>query len=272
MSPARAPSSLVIAVLLAAVAASGCSRSEAPATGAGETLSPDVRAGRIGPLARIEAARGKLGRPGRHEVSVGRHRRALLTVPDAAAQGPVPLVLVLHGAGGSAESGLRVMGEAADAAGVAVLAPASRRRTWDVVSGGFGPDVAAIDGLLRRVTRALAVDVERTAVAGFSDGASYALSLGLTNGDRFSRVIAFSPGFAAPGERRGRPPVFISHGRDDRVLPIDRTSRKLVPALRRAGHAVVYREFDGGHGVPPAMVDEALAGLLGGDAATRRRG
>ncbi len=262
----------MFAFLLAALTASGCSLSDRPSGGAGETLPPDIRAGRIGALAPIEQARGSLGRPGWHELSVGRHGRALLTVPDAATHGPVPLVLVLHGAGGSAESGLRVLGEAADAAGVAVLAPASRGRTWDVVSGGFGPDVAAIDALLRRVTRALPVDVERTAVAGFSDGASYALSLGLTNGDRFSRVIAFSPGFAAPGERRARPPVFISHGREDRVLPIDRTSRELVPALRRAGHSVTYREFDGSHTVPPAMVAEALTQLVGRQVATSRRG
>jgi phospholipase/carboxylesterase len=33
------------------------------------------------------------------------------------------------------------------------------------------------------------------ALGGFSDGASYALSLDLTNGDLFASLIAFSPGF-----------------------------------------------------------------------------
>jgi len=50
------------------------------------------------------------------------------------------------------------------------------------------------------------------AIQGFSDGASYALSLGLTNGDLFTHVIAFSPGFAAPAEQRGRPRIYVSHG------------------------------------------------------------
>ena len=262
MSRPRARASLLALALVTAATAGGCSTSDRTPTGAGEA-SPAAQAGRLSPLAEVGEARGRLARPGRHELSVGRHGRALLTVPDEVGERRVGLVVVLHGAGGSAESGLRVLGEAADAAGMAVLAPASRGRTWDVVSGGFGPDVATIDALLRQVTGAVAVDVDRTAIAGFSDGASYALSLGLTNGDRFAHVIAFSPGFAAPSRRRGRPPVFISHGRDDRVLPIDRTSREIVPALRRIGHPVVYREFEGGHSVPEAMVSEALAELGG---------
>ncbi len=175
----------------------------------------------------------------------------------------MPLVLVLHGAGGSARSGLGILGPLADGSGTALLAPASRGRTWDVVEGGFGPDVAAIDRLLRRVFARVAVDRSRLAIAGFSDGASYALSLGLTNGDLFRHVVAFSPGFSAPGTRRGRPPIFDSHGVDDKVLPIDPTSRRLVPALRRAGYDVRYREFAGGHSVPPEIAREALDRVLG---------
>src|SRR3712207_7974813 len=52
--------------------------------------------------------------------------------------------------------------------------------------------------------------------AGFSDGASYALSLGIPNGDLFTHLVAFSPGFAAPDGQRGHPRVFVGHGVDDR--------------------------------------------------------
>ena len=34
--------------------------------------------------------------------------------------------------------------------------------------------------------------------SGFSDGASYALSLGAANGDLFTHIAAFSPGFMRP--------------------------------------------------------------------------
>ena len=40
------------------------------------------------------------------------------------------------------------------------------------------------------------IDPSRIAMAGFSDGASYSLSVGLANGDLFSAVFGFSPGLA----------------------------------------------------------------------------
>ena len=65
-------------------------------------------------------------------------------------------------------------------------------------------------------------------------------------------MIAFSPGFTTPATRRGKPSVFISHGTRDEVLPIGRTSRRIVPRLERMGYEVRYREFDGGHTAPGA--------------------
>jgi phospholipase/carboxylesterase len=106
-----------------------------------------------------------------------------------------------------------------------------------------------------------AVDPGRVAIAGFSDGASYALSLGLANGELFSAVLAFSPGFAAPPSRHGAPRVFMSHGTGDRVLPVARTSRLIAPLLEASGLAVEYREFDGGHAIPAEIARAASAWL-----------
>lgn len=102
------------------------------------------------------------------------------------------------------------------------------------------------------------------AAAGFSDGATYALALGRANGTLFSRIIAFSPGFLIPAHLRGSPRIFISHGRQDDVLLIDSCSRIIVPRLRRDGYDVTYREFDGEHEVPDAIVREALEWFVGG--------
>jgi predicted esterase len=101
------------------------------------------------------------------------------------------------------------------------------------------------------------VDPAHVAVGGYSDGASYALSLGIMNGDLFTHVLAFSPGFMVPAEQRGSPRFFISHGTRDGWLPIDRCSRRIVPQLERAGYEVSYREFEGGHVVPPDIGHEA---------------
>lgn len=174
----------------------------------------------------------------------------LLFVPTALPAGPLPLIVLLHGAGSRPEQALPILRDAAERAKVLVLVPKSHDHTWDVIRGGFGRDVVALDAALAAVFDRFPVDAARIAIAGFSDGASYALTLGLINGELFSRILAFSPGFVLPGRRRGRPTVFISHGRADGVLPIDRCSRIIVEGLQRGGFAVDYREFDGGHEVP----------------------
>ncbi len=192
---------------------------------------------------------------------------ALLYVPAGyRADRPAPLAVMLHGAGGRAAHGLALLHGLADAAGLVLLAPASRGRTWDVILGGFGPDVAALDAALAAAFARCAVDPGRVALGGFSDGASYALSLGLTNGDLFTHVLAFSPGFLAPARRVGAPRCYVSHGTRDAVLPIGPCSRRIVPRLERAGYAVRYREFDGPHTVPPAVAREAVAWFVRDDA------
>lgn len=201
----------------------------------------------------------RIAAPGVHALGLDEGHDALLYVPEGhGADRPAPLVLVLHGAGGSATRGLALLRDLADDAGLVLLAPASRQRTWDVVLGGFGPDVALVDAALDATFQRCAVDRRRLAVSGFSDGASYALSLGLANGDLFTHVVAFSPGFVASGRRVGRPRCYVSHGTRDAVLPIDRCSRRIVPMLQRTGYAVRYREFDGPHAVPPDVAREAV--------------
>jgi phospholipase/carboxylesterase len=195
---------------------------------------------------------------GRSTVHVDGQQVGLWYVPRTGAE---RLVIVLHGAGGRAEDALRLLRPYADEHGLMVLAPQSAGPTWDMIRSGYGPDVIRIQGALSQVLAAHRVAVPSLAIAGFSDGASYALSLGLINGDVFDAVLAFSPGFAAPTGDADQPAFFVSHGRSDRVLPIDRCSRRLVPALRRAGHRVEYHEFDGGHEVPAAIIETAMTWL-----------
>src|ERR1700712_1266699 len=186
----------------------------------------------------------------------------VMFVPDRLPAGPVPLVVLLHGATSNPADVLPIMEEQAQRKGFLVLAPKSIDYTWDVIVGGaFGPDVAALDSALSEVFSQFDVDPERVAVAGISDGASYALSLGLANGDLFTHILAFSPGYFAPGHREGHPRIFISHGREDAVLPIEKTSWRVVSLLKRTGYQVDFREFTGGHEAPVEMVDAAVDSL-----------
>jgi phospholipase/carboxylesterase len=199
---------------------------------------------------------------GLRELSVDTGRAALLYLPAGyRADRPTPLVVMLHGAGGNPRRVLSFVMSLADSVGVILLAPQSAGMTWDVVRGRYGADVAFIDRALAHVLAHYAVDTTRLAIGGFSDGATYALSLGITNGDVFTHVIAFSPGFMVPAAQRGAPRLFVSHGTKDQILSIDACSRRIVRRVRDGGYDVTYREFNGGHTVPPAVAREAFEWL-----------
>ena len=196
---------------------------------------------------------------GLQALGLDRKRDGLLYVPaEYRAERPAPLAVMLHGSGSNARRGLALLKDFADAAGLMLLAPQSRQYTWDAIVGRYGPDVAFIDQALAQVFSRYSVDPKRLAVGGFSDGASYALALGLLNGELFTHIIAFSPGFLSQTMEPGAPRIFISHGTRDEVLPINVCSRKIVPRLKRAGYDVRYREFDGPHAAPPEIVREAV--------------
>jgi phospholipase/carboxylesterase len=175
---------------------------------------------------------------------------------------PSPLLVVLHGATGSGRAAIRRLERLAEDLGVILLAPDSRAYTWDIVLGRFGPDVDFVDRALASAFARCPVDPGRVAIGGFSDGASYALSLGVANGDLFSRVIAFSPGFVADVDRRGSPRLFISHGTRDDILPIEICGRRIANDSRRLGYDVRFVEFDGGHAVPAEVAETAMDWLL----------
>jgi phospholipase/carboxylesterase len=220
--------------------------------------------GRLGARPSANAQPSGDAQPGMHQLGTGGERGSLLYIPAGYRHyRPAPVILLLHGAGGDAQGGISLLRGEADAANLILLATSSRDRTWDIIVGEYGPDVSNIDQALADTFSRYAVDPTHVAVGGFSDGASYALSLGITNGDLFTHIISFSPGFMAPAGQEGKPRIFNSHGTGDQVLPIDRCSRRIVPRLKREGYDVTYREFDGPHTVPLEIAREAVAWFTG---------
>jgi phospholipase/carboxylesterase len=165
---------------------------------------------------------------------------------------------MLHGATQSAEDMFWYLGSTHEEAGVAVLAPNSRSTTWDAIRNSFADDVNYLNRALELTFEKVAIDPARVAVGGFSDGASYAISLGLINGDLFNSVVAFSPGFVISGEEHGKPRFFISHCTRDHILPIDRCGRRIAGELKARGFEVNFREFDGDHEIPADVAREGL--------------
>jgi len=189
-------------------------------------------------------------------------RDGLLFVPSSYDPAtPLPLYVFLHGATADAESGRRFSYLAEDM-DVIVLIPESRAITWDFVLGRFGPDVDFLDRALQHTFDRCAVDPSRIVLSGHSDGATYALSMGVSNGDLFTHVIGHSPGGMDGQQLVGRPEVFVSHGTADTILPVTISRNGIVPDLRSLGYIVEYLEYVGGHGLPPSVAEAAADWFL----------
>jgi len=208
--------------------------------------------------------------PAQIDIPFGETRLALsdddlqgtVYVPKAYKHGvPIPLLIMLHGFSGLAQ-GVRYTFPLAEEFGVVVIAPESRLLTWGQSAPGFDDDGRYISAAFRAVAGFLDVDRSHVALGGHSDGATYALAMGLAYGKVFNHLMGFSEGIVKPYTKEGRPRVFISHGVNDIQMPIDRTSRKLVPELEAEGYDVTYREYAGGHGVSLPIVREAFAWFL----------
>ncbi len=195
-------------------------------------------------------------------------RDGLLYVPASyRSSSAAPLLILLHGAGRSARDWETAdLAALADSVGAVVLAPDSRSHfSWDIVeSGNYDTDLPYLNLALSRTFAQCRIDPARVAMAGFSDGASAALSLGLANGDFTRAVIAFSPGFLDDRYFRGAPRVFVSHGNLDPVLSFAATRDVIVPYLQDRQLDVEWAPFQGGHSIPAQVGTQAFAWLGAG--------
>jgi predicted esterase len=211
-------------------------------------------------------ARPSLTRPktitaGIHRVSPNGNDLVAYVPASALARDAMPVIVFLHGAFRTVETFVEAHRPIADETGVIVLAPYALENTWDAIYSTFGVDVERIDDALTWLFNGLPINPAAIALSGFSDGASYTLSLGRANGDLFSRLVAYSPGFMIPVTSVGKPPIAISHGRQDAVLPFANARDRIVPALVTAGYAVDFRPFDGGHAVLLSLVTDTMQAL-----------
>jgi phospholipase/carboxylesterase len=193
------------------------------------------------------------------------HAKGVVYVPASYdAEAPTGLLLVLHGGGGTGANYANAFKALADSNDFIVLAPDSKQLTWDLVSTGkVGVDVERLSTAIEYVLRRATIDPARIWIVGHSDGATYALTIGAANGDHFRRVISFAPGFLYAPQKNGRPPLRVVHGRFDPVFTLAETEREVVGPMRAAGYEVTLVPFDGGHEMPQAQVDAAIAWLTG---------
>jgi phospholipase/carboxylesterase len=201
---------------------------------------------------------------GYQELGLSSVRDGLLYVPpsyDPAT--PTPLLVLLHGGGQNSDEWKTIKIENfVDPHAVIVLAPSSRGSTWELLSARpYGDDARFIDEALAHTFERCNIHPDRIGLGGFSDGASEAVSLGVTNGNFFRELLIMSPGRLDAVLMRGRPRVYLSHGIDDDVLPVGNSRNRVRPTLVENGYTVIYNEFAGGHAMHGPTMRAAISWL-----------
>ncbi len=121
-------------------------------------------------------------------------RDGTLYIPKSYKPGTkMPLLIMLHGFSGWGDN-QRSLFALAEELGFIVITPESRDITWGKEAPGFDQDVRYIGAAFRHVGSIVNIDFDRVALGGQSDGAGYALTMGLAYGDTFNHVIVLAGG------------------------------------------------------------------------------
>jgi predicted esterase len=191
-------------------------------------------------------------------------RDGTLYVPKSYKPGvPRPVLMMLHGFGG-AGGGIGYLYPLAEEFGIILIGPESRDITWGKEVPGFDADVKYLGAAYRFVRDQFDIDRTHVALGGQSDGAGYALSMGLAYGDTFNHLIILAAGGWTHSLRAlGKPRIFVAHGVKDTTMPIAESAWVYVPELRKEGYDVTFREHEGGHRAPAPVVREAIEWFVG---------
>lgn len=112
--------------------------------------------------------------------------------------------------------------------------------------------------------KALETPFENIVLGGFSQGSMMALDLALRQSITVAGLILFSSSLVDPsGWAEGcashpKLKFFQSHGREDPVLPFD-LGKKLFEMLVQNGLEGEFVPFEGGHEIPPVVINKAKA-------------
>lgn len=186
--------------------------------------------------------------------------------------GPHPAIVLLHGRSGDED--VMWLLDRALPPGCLVVAPRAiladpaggyawhprRPHEWPSVPM-FDQAVAAVTQFVRALPFEYAADPDRIFLMGFSQGAATALATALQHPGLVRGVVAlvgFMPTGVDPLQALvalGGLPVFVAAGQRDDVIPLD-VARAAAQVLREAGADLTYREYDTGHKLDRAAINE----------------
>ena len=126
---------------------------------------------------------------------------------------------------------------------------------------GLAHAAGGIRLLMGEVEQRLKVRPRTAILGGFSQGAMVAAEIAFRSEVPLRALVLLSgtivdeASWLSTMSRRRGLPVFIAHGRDDVVLPFE-ASVRLQETMQKAGLAVTWVPFDGGHEIPVPVVEK----------------
>lgn len=203
-------------------------------------------------------------------IERGPQRAALYTPDEIDPARSYPLLTVLHGAGRQDEALMRAYRHEAEQRQALVLVARSFHMTWDLIALGIQggaaltgdapsarPDLDFLEYAYDLIYRRYPVDRMRQGLIGYSDGASYGLSIGLSNPGIFCAVMAWAAGFLAlesdvAEAGTQRPAVFLEYGTHDELFPFEQVALPMKRHLEELGCALTFVVDEGGRHWPPS--------------------
>jgi len=189
----------------------------------------------------------------------------VLPKKKSATDEPRPLIIVLHGFGGSSAGFEEIWGPAAERIDAILVVPEGPR---PIGSGRGWVDLdeadAVVEATIDYAREKFEIDWERVVLTGFSEGGFMAMALGGRHPDLFAGVIPVAGGYVpeidAPSKAEdGSPRFYFMVGLLDRVA---RQVRLAASDYRTAGYEVDLRMFpDTGHEFPRNTRAELLRAL-----------
>jgi polyhydroxybutyrate depolymerase len=165
----------------------------------------------------------------------GRTRNYRLHVPEGiGSKGPVPLVFMFHGGGGTGKHIARITGinACADKEGFIACCPDGLERHWNdgrhvadrIASAESVDDVGFVLALIDQISGEHAIDGRRVYVAGASNGAMLCWRLAFEVPDRVAAVAGIMCPLHDALVQDGAPPkgpipILMMHGTEDPVVP-----------------------------------------------------
>ncbi|HXO86851.1 MAG TPA: PHB depolymerase family esterase [Gemmatimonadales bacterium] len=179
---------------------------------------------------------------------------------------PTPLLVILHGSGGSGQGLIDGLRELAKKRHFAIIAPDSRQLpdgglTWEVgdKQGDITPDLThTLDctAWVRSHTR-LVVDESHVLIAGFSGGGSSAPYIA-SNRPGFTHAAILHGGVFPGGIGPRRLPVWFSTGEEDRYRPPQLVQQAVASLTGLGFNRVTFRTYPGRHDLSDAELNDLI--------------